>query len=131
MIPDFPYNIRIRLAWLKIFCCCLSLAETANRAETEQRQDATKKIIEPILFLYYEESLLSSNLNSKLLRFHCAHPTIHTQCSQWPHYIPLVFMNFSIERAVPVSKSWFTLYIHSKYDSIKTKFVYLLHMFNF
>ena len=30
MIPDFPHNIRI------------SLAETANRAETEQRQDATK-----------------------------------------------------------------------------------------
>ena len=31
----------------------------------------------PILFLYYEESLVSSNLNSKLLRFHCAHPTVH------------------------------------------------------
>ena len=26
--------------------------ETANRAETEQRQDETKKIIRPILFLY-------------------------------------------------------------------------------
>ena len=41
-------------------------------------------------------------------------------------------MNFSIERAVPVSKSWFTLYIHSsKYDSIKTRFVYHLLLFNF
>ena len=27
-----------------------------------------------ILFLYYEESLVSSNLNSNLLRFHCAQP---------------------------------------------------------
>ena len=55
----------------------LSLAETANKAETEQHQVATKKIIRPILFLYYEESLASSNLNSKLLRFHCAHPNIY------------------------------------------------------
>ena len=37
----------------------------------------TKKFIGPILFLYYEESLVLSNLNSNLLRFHCAHPTIH------------------------------------------------------
>ena len=43
----------------------------------EQRQDATKKIIRPILFLYYEESLVSSNLNSNLLRFHCAHPNVN------------------------------------------------------
>ena len=48
-------------------------------AETEQRQDATKKnLIGPIIFLYYEESLASSNLNSKLLRFHCAHPNVST-----------------------------------------------------
>ena len=30
-----------------------------------------------ILFLYYEESLVSSNLNSNLLWFNCAHPNIH------------------------------------------------------
>ena len=60
MIPDFPYNIRLRLARLKFFLlhpdiakslpCWLSqfnfscLAETANREETEQCQDPTKKI---------------------------------------------------------------------------------------
>ena len=44
MIPDFPIDIRIRLAKLKFFCCFLTLlifclvgllsfAETANRAE--------------------------------------------------------------------------------------------------
>ena len=36
----------------------------------------TKISIGPILFLYYEESLLSSNLNSKLFRFHSAHPNV-------------------------------------------------------
>ena len=40
MIPDFSHDIRIRLSRLE------KKAETANRAETEQRQDATtiKKI---------------------------------------------------------------------------------------
>ena len=39
------------------------------------RPDATNRnFILPILFLYYEESLISSNLNSKQLRFHGAHP---------------------------------------------------------
>ena len=38
-----------------------------------------KKIsIRPFLFLYYEESLVSSNLNSKLFRFHCVRPNAHT-----------------------------------------------------
>ena len=37
MIPDFPNNIRIRLVG----------AETANRAETEQLQDATKYNFNP------------------------------------------------------------------------------------
>ena len=58
---------------------CLSLAKTANRAETLQRQDATKKFpIGPILFLYYKESLVSSNLNSKLLWFHSDRPNVHS-----------------------------------------------------
>ena len=35
-----------------------------------------KFLIEPILFLYYKESLVSSNLNSKLFRFHSAHPNV-------------------------------------------------------
>ena len=37
-----------------------------------------KKLIGPVLFSYYEESLVSSNLNSKLFRFHSAHPTVHS-----------------------------------------------------
>jgi hypothetical protein len=38
--------------------------------------------IRPILFLYYEEILVSSNLNSKQLRFHCAHPNIYVLWGQ-------------------------------------------------
>ena len=30
------------------------------------------------LFEYYEETLVSSNLNSNLLWFHCAHPILGT-----------------------------------------------------
>jgi hypothetical protein len=57
----------------------LSLAEAANRAETLQSQDATKKnLMGPILFSYYEKSLVSSNLNSKLLWFHSVRPSEST-----------------------------------------------------
>ena len=38
-----------------------------------------KKSIGPILFLCYEESLVSSNLNSKQLRFHGVRPNVHVQ----------------------------------------------------
>ena len=34
---------------------------------------SNKKIIGSILFSYYEESLVPSNLNSKLFRFYSAH----------------------------------------------------------
>ena len=37
-----------------------------------------KKLMGPILSLYYEESLVSSNLNSKLLWFHSVRPNIHS-----------------------------------------------------
>ena len=37
-----------------------------------------KNLIGPILFSYYEESLVSSNLNSKQLKFHGAHPNLPT-----------------------------------------------------
>ena len=37
-----------------------------------------KKSIGPILFLYYEESLVSSNLNSKVPLTYSVRPNIHT-----------------------------------------------------
>ena len=51
---------------------CLSLAET------EQCQDATKENFNQanLIFLHYEKSLVSSNLNSKLLWFHCVRPSV-------------------------------------------------------
>ena len=92
MTPDFPHNIRIRLAQLKFFLlrpdvakslpCWLSQFRKAELSQpTGQRQSNVrtqqKKSIVPILFLYYEESLVSSNLNSNLLWFHCVRPNIY------------------------------------------------------
>ena len=92
MIPDYPQNIRIRLArlfflfppdvvlslpyWLSQFIKAKLRQPTGQRQSNVRTQQ--KKIIGPILFLYYEESLVSSNLNSNLLRLHCAHPNDHT-----------------------------------------------------
>ena len=89
MIPDFPIDIRIRLAELNFFCCFLTLlifcpvgllsfAETANRVETEQPQDATKKIQLGQSYSYIMRKVwyISSNLNSKLFRFHCVRPNL-------------------------------------------------------
>jgi hypothetical protein len=54
---------------------CLSLEKpTGQRLSNVRKQQ--KKSIWPILFLYYEESLVSSNLNSNLLMFHGAHPNL-------------------------------------------------------
>ena len=44
------------------------MSPTGQRQSNSRTQQ--KKLIVPILFLYYEENLVSSNLNSKLLRFH-------------------------------------------------------------
>ena len=63
MIPDFPDNIR----------------DSQQGRELAKSGSNKKKIILPILFLYYEESLVSSNLNSKLLRFHNVRPNVHTR----------------------------------------------------
>ena len=63
MMPDFPHNISIRLARLKkmLLCLCpvgcLSLAETANRAETEQRQDAKKNNRANLILILFFGSL--------------------------------------------------------------------------
>ena len=99
MIPDFPHNIRIRLAWLNFFLlrpdlakslpCWLSqfsfskLRQPTGQRLSNVRTQQKKNSIKPILFLYYEESLVSSNLNSKLLRFHCSHPNVHTPLSNF------------------------------------------------
>jgi hypothetical protein len=86
MIPDFPHNISIRLARLKFFLlgpevalslpCWLSQFRKAN-VRTQQIFFS----IVPILFLYYEDSLVSSNLNSNLLRIHCVRPNVNTRAN--------------------------------------------------
>ena len=48
------------------------------------------KPIGPILFLCYEESRVSSNLNSKQLRFHCARPNVHACSTSLSAEIPFL-----------------------------------------
>ena len=76
MIPDIPHNIRKRLAnWNFCLLCpdVAKLRQPKGQRLSNVRMQQTKISIGPILFLYYEECLVSSNLNSKELRFHGAH----------------------------------------------------------
>ena len=84
MIPDFSHNIRIRLAQLKFYLMRPDVAKSLSywlsqfwKAKLRQRLSNVwgqqKNSIGSILFLHYKESLVSSNLNSKQLKFHGAH----------------------------------------------------------
>ena len=61
MIPDFPH-IEIKYAPLKKKLLRPSIAGSLPCCLSQ---------------LYYEESLVLSNLNSKLFRFHSIHPNLH------------------------------------------------------
>ena len=54
-------------------------------------------LFEPILFLYYEESLVSSSLNSKLFRFHWVRPSEHCPSSFSKIMILNNYMRFPLE----------------------------------
>ena len=87
MIPDFPKNkistidfFLLRPDVAKSLPCWLSqfrkakLRQPTGQRLSNVRRHQTKISIGPILFSYYEESRVSSNLNSNLIRIHCAHP---------------------------------------------------------
>ena len=91
MIPEFPQNIRIRLAKLKLLFLhpevakCLpfwmsQLIKAKLRQPTGQRVSNVRVQRKKKIFFYWEESLASSNLNSKLFRFHCVRPNVHIYC---------------------------------------------------
>ena len=61
--------------WLSQFSFSILRQPTAQR-QSNVRMQQDLYLIKPILFLYYEVSLVSSNLNSKLSRFHCVRPNI-------------------------------------------------------
>ena len=78
-------------------------------------QDAAKKIsMGPILFSYYEESLVPSNLNSKLFRFHSAHPNLHISIGivTFGHLSSILYMTQVIQNGAMLSK-------HAKKDRQK------------
>ena len=60
--------------WLFQFRKAKLRQPTGQRLSNVRGQQKEISIV-PILFLCYEESLVSSNLNSKQLKFHGAHPT--------------------------------------------------------
>ena len=81
MIPDRPHNIRIRLAELNFLLLLPDVAKSlpcwlSQFWKAQLRQPTGQISIGPILFLYYEESLISSNFNSKQLRFHGVRPNV-------------------------------------------------------
>ena len=70
-IPYFPHTTKIRLHPLNFFLL---------------DPDFATSTMGPILHLYYEESLVSSNLNSKLLKFHSVRPNEHVHNYVWFKY---------------------------------------------
>ena len=81
----------------------LSSTETANRAENLQCQDSTNFfLMGPICFLYYKESLVSSNLNSKLLWFHSVRPNVYG-VGQLSNGRPLLYVHHFLKTFV---KNW-------------------------
>ena len=101
MIPDFPHNIiRIRLAQLIFFWCILKLlclchvgclSSAFLNWDNQQGRDlvTSGSNKQNIQFgqLYYEESLVSSNLNSKLVWFYSVRPNVHTYLSSYIFFL--------------------------------------------
>ena len=58
----------------------------------------------PILFLYYEETLVPSNLNSKLFRFHSAHPNLDTKINSRVNTMN-VQRHYNFEKSQEISHS--------------------------
>ena len=73
LCPDVAKSLP---CWLSQFSFS-KLRQPTGQRQSNVRMQQKKSLIGPILFLYYEENLVSSNLNSKLLTFHCAHPNLH------------------------------------------------------
>ena len=49
-------------------------------------------LIRPIIILYYEESLVFSNLNSKLFMFHCVRPNLPRYANSWFKKVNISFL---------------------------------------
>ena len=89
MIPDFPHNIRIRLARLIFLLLCPDVAQPLpcwlsqfRKAKLRQGRDRAtlgrnKKIQLGQSYSYIMENLVSSNLNSKLFKLYCVRPNFY------------------------------------------------------
>ena len=69
-----------------------------------------KHFLNGVIFLYYEESLVSSNLNSKLLRFHSIRPDSHiSSLHLYAKKGNNIFMKLHLKFRAPPSKGFDTL----------------------
>ena len=81
--------------WLSQFSFSKLRQPTGQRLSNVRTQQ-TKISTGPILFLYYEESLVSLNLNSNQLRFHGAHPNAMYVPNNFASLEPSLFLLDSI-----------------------------------
>jgi hypothetical protein len=148
MMPDFPHNIRVRFVRLNFFLlhpdvapslpCWLSqlncdIQQGRDRATSGRNK---KNVIRPILFLYYEESLVLSNLNSKQLMFHGAHPIIHTFI--WSlHFFTVTRHRYEMSEALSLSGTGHnsinpvTSHCYSKFCITRYLYILILHTYKY
>ena len=90
--PDFALSLP---CWLSQF----SWDSQQSRDVATSGRNKNAFFIKPILFLYYEKSLLSSNLNSKLFSFHRVKPNLHT-------YMDLLYLWHGFNIPIFTKVSW-------------------------
>ena len=73
LLPDVALFLPCWLSQLNFSKLRQPTGQRHSNVRTQQNQIS----IRPILFLYYEGSLVPSNLNSKLFMFHCVRPSIY------------------------------------------------------
>ena len=81
--PDIALSLPCWLSQLNFS----KMRQPKGQRHSKVRTQQNKISIRSILFLYYEESLVSSNLNSNLLRFHCAHPNEDNINKNYVYYL--------------------------------------------
>ena len=107
MPPDVAKSLP---CWLSQFRKAKLRQPTGQRLSNVRVQPKKISIV-PILFLYYEESLVSSNLNSKQLRFHGAHAVIHTLQLRW-NLLPNIYLLLHLLKLILQETA---IYMHKRY----------------
>ena len=113
---------------------CLSVAfqnETTGLRLSNVRTQQTKNWIGQILFLYLEERLVSSNLNSKQLRLHGVRPTVNI-LHEWFRVKNILCVSCAAWNVFPlnllISSGWTEYQIHSFFATATLIFKYVMSL---